>query len=112
MKIKITSLRACLKSRSRRQKAHFFNCQTGRFPEQLEPRHLGAYHGMRVFRQALRHGIRKTTVFLSARGRAQRRRRFGPARRGKPTHSQSASQSVPLQAVRNLGILNEDISAP
>jgi hypothetical protein len=32
-------------------------------------------------------------------------------RGGKPTHSQSASQSVPLQAVRNLGILNEDISA-
>ena len=55
MKIKITSLRACLKSRSRRQKAHFFNCQTGRFPEQLEPRHLGAYHGMRVFRHPLKH---------------------------------------------------------
>ena len=31
---------------------------------------------------------------------------------GKPTHSQSGSQSVQLQAVRNLEILNEDISAP
>ena len=55
---------------------------------------------------------RSLTVFWSARGRAQRRRRFGRARRGKPTHSQSGSQSVPLQAVRNLGILNEEISAP
>jgi hypothetical protein len=60
----------------------------------------------------LRHGVGRTTVFWSARGRAQRRRRFGRARRGKPTHSQSASQSAPLQAVRKLGILNEDISAP
>ncbi len=42
------------RSRSRRKKVHFFKCQTGRFPEHLEPRHLGAYHGMKVFRQALR----------------------------------------------------------
>jgi hypothetical protein len=34
-----------------------------------------------------RHGVGRTTVFWSARGRAQRRRRFGPARRGKSTDS-------------------------
>jgi hypothetical protein len=37
------SFRASLKSRSRRKKAHFLNFQTGCFPEQFEPRHLGAY---------------------------------------------------------------------
>jgi hypothetical protein len=31
------------------------------------------------------HGVRRTTVFWSARGRAQGRRRFGPARIGKLT---------------------------
>ncbi len=60
----------------------------------------------------LRHGVGRTTVFWSARGRAQRRRHFGPARRGKPTHSQSSSPSRPLHAVRNrqrghLRIFNE-----
>ena len=98
--------RACLKSRSRRKKVHFFNYQTGRFPEQLEPRHLGAYHGMRVFRHPLNRipvrfahpsppfFARQTT---KARGRVQ-----PPARTlrnllmGEPARGRSARQySVP-----------------
>jgi len=43
------ALSASLNSRNRRQKVHFCNCQTALFPGQLEPRHLGAYDGMRVF---------------------------------------------------------------
>jgi hypothetical protein len=40
------------------------------------------------------HGVGRTTVFWSARGRAQRRRRFGRARRGKPAHSHQDSNPL------------------
>jgi acetyl esterase/lipase len=53
MKIRMILRRAFLKSRSRRKKAHFFNRQTAQVPEHLEPRHLGTYLGIRLFRQAL-----------------------------------------------------------
>ncbi len=49
-----TFLRACLKRWSQRKKVLFFNSQTGRTPKHLEPRHLRAYPGMRVFRHPLR----------------------------------------------------------
>ncbi len=57
-------IRAFLKSRSQRQEAHFFNCQTGRFAKHLEPRHLGVYHGIRVFRQALKQISAALAVFV------------------------------------------------
>ena len=49
-----TFLRACLKGWSQRKKVLFFNSETGRTPKHLEPRHLRAYPGMRVFRHPLR----------------------------------------------------------
>ena len=64
----------------------------------------------------LRHRVGRTTVFWSARGRAQRRRRFGRARRGKSlwhagrqTHSLLIQHLNPLHC-KQRGILNEDIS--
>jgi hypothetical protein len=53
----VDSLRASLKGRSRRKKAHFFYFQTWNFFEYLEPRHLGAYQGIRVFRRTLRPAV-------------------------------------------------------
>ena len=56
--------RACLKSRSGGKKVHFFNCQTGRFSGHWEPRHLGDYHRIRVFRQALGPLFAKSSLCL------------------------------------------------
>ena len=39
--VRNSGLRAYLKSRSQRQKVHFFNCQTRHFPGHWKPRHLG-----------------------------------------------------------------------
>jgi hypothetical protein len=55
-----------------------------------------------------RHGVGRTTVFWSARGRAQRRRRFGPARIGDPLTpiripcSSTASHEEPRDPQRRL----------
>jgi hypothetical protein len=70
-----------------------------------------------------RHDVGRTTVFWSARGRAQRRRRFGPARRGKP-HSKvlwggrllrinkSQNQPVAPSAPKSRGISWSSLGSP
>ena len=68
----------------------------------------------------LRHGIGRTTVFWSARGRAQRRRRFGCAWRCKsPWHSWRQTHSFPIRIsltlryfLRRVGMMRQLVAYP
>ncbi len=59
----------------------------------------------------LRHGVGTTTVFWSARGRAQRRRRFGRARRGKSLwHTGRQTHSLPIRIPIPSTAINDESS--
>jgi hypothetical protein len=98
------------------------HCRSQR--DRLHPVHPGSFiqgvsHNRRILDRSAPH-IGRTTVFWSARGRAQRRRRFGCAWRCKsPWHSWRQTHSFPIRIsltlryfLRRVGMMRQLVAYP